>query len=128
MSERTVVGSLPDCDFHSGVKAEVDGKTISGPWANMCGPCYAERGVGLGAGKGQVLVLRAGGRGDNQADFEAFMANVDRVLVSRIGLGSGDLGDARWRDYFIDELTPEQAIEAAFEDGYLDVPEDLLFA
>lgn len=32
----------------------VDGKTIHGPWANMCQACYIRYGVGLGLGLGQV--------------------------------------------------------------------------
>lgn len=31
----------------------IDGKTVMGPWAIMCTPCHAERGHGLGTGKGQ---------------------------------------------------------------------------
>ena len=31
----------------------VDGKTIMGPWANMCLACHKRLGVGLGIGKGQ---------------------------------------------------------------------------
>lgn len=36
--------------------ALVNGKTTSGMWANMCPICFAEIGVGLGLGKGQVLI------------------------------------------------------------------------
>jgi len=31
----------------------VDGKTLFGPWANMCMTCHLINGVGLGTGKGQ---------------------------------------------------------------------------
>jgi len=34
--------------------AWVDGKTRMGPWANMCLPCHAKYGVGLGEGRGQM--------------------------------------------------------------------------
>ena len=34
----------------------VDGRTKSGPWANMCLPCYEKHGVGLGTGSGQLFV------------------------------------------------------------------------
>lgn len=31
----------------------VDGKTVYGPWANMCLYCHATKGVGLGLGLGK---------------------------------------------------------------------------
>lgn len=31
----------------------VDGKTVHGPWANMCPRCHNEVGCGLGVGRGQ---------------------------------------------------------------------------
>jgi len=34
--------------------AYVDGKTIDGPWANMCISCWATHGIGLGIGLGQL--------------------------------------------------------------------------
>ncbi len=42
------------CDL-CGVECDkwVDGKTIMGPWANMCLPCHKRMGFGLGIGKGQ---------------------------------------------------------------------------
>lgn len=55
------VSKLPECDIHKyrlnkpGVPAHYDGKTKSGPWANMCHPCFVEHGVGLGLGQGQKL-------------------------------------------------------------------------
>lgn len=59
MSKITVVRTFPRCDFHSAREAEYDAKTIQGPWANLCGPCYIRFGVGLGTGKGQRLVLES---------------------------------------------------------------------
>ena len=61
----TYVTRLPRCDFHPDRKASYDAKTSMGPWANMCGFCYAERGVGLGLGKGQRLMLGERPVGDN---------------------------------------------------------------
>lgn len=64
MSEQVEVAELPDCDIHkytkgkAGVPAAYDGKTRSGPWANMCEECFAEYGVGLGTGRGQRLILK----------------------------------------------------------------------
>jgi hypothetical protein len=40
----------------------IDGKTIMGPWANMCSNCYEEKGVGLGIGRGQLYGKQADGR------------------------------------------------------------------
>jgi cytochrome c553 len=31
----------------------VDGRTIQGPWANMCLSCHGKHGVGIGSGYGQ---------------------------------------------------------------------------
>ena len=31
----------------------VDGKTVMGPWTNMCVGCHKDFGVGLGIGRGQ---------------------------------------------------------------------------
>lgn len=54
--------SLPNCDFckyekGQDIPAEYDGKTIRGPWANMCEIHFVLNGIGLGLGKGQRLVL-----------------------------------------------------------------------
>ncbi len=57
MSEQTEVSVLPQCDL-CGANARYDGKTVNGPWANMCQIHFAMLGVGLGTGKGQRLVLR----------------------------------------------------------------------
>jgi len=56
------VNEYPNCDFCrlNGVKchALVDGKTKLGPWAFMCLPHHERVGIGLGLGKGQLLVKR----------------------------------------------------------------------
>lgn len=59
MSSSTTVSRIPKCDFCSN-PAYADGKTITGPWANMCGSHFEAHGVGLGTGKGQRLVLAGG--------------------------------------------------------------------
>lgn len=55
-----VVPKLPYCDFCNDqgkkVEANYDGKTILGPWANMCEEHFKSYGVGLGLGRGQRLV------------------------------------------------------------------------
>jgi len=65
----TKVASLPKCDVHIAyrlagagtVLARYDGATTEGPWANMCQDCFNWKGVGLGTGRGQLLVLREEG-------------------------------------------------------------------
>jgi hypothetical protein len=37
----------------------IDGRTNLGPWAVMCEPCYARRGIGLGQGSGQKYKLNS---------------------------------------------------------------------
>lgn len=40
----------------------IDGKTTSGPWANMCVGCHKRHGCGLGLGKGQRYDKNAEGQ------------------------------------------------------------------
>ena len=59
--EYVIVTTLPKCDFclamgHN-VNAIVDGKTTLGVWANMCARHFATKGIALGLGKGQRLIL-----------------------------------------------------------------------
>jgi hypothetical protein len=63
--EAVVVTQEKTCDICqlkdgiAGVVATVDGKTIDGPWANMCDQCFEHYGIGLGLGKGQRLIVQA---------------------------------------------------------------------
>jgi hypothetical protein len=62
-----VVKHLSPPDFCDICKREIvyvfiDGKTIHGPWANMCLRCYELIGVGLGTGKGQKYQLHGDGK------------------------------------------------------------------
>jgi hypothetical protein len=54
------VPAIPDCDFKHdpAVPAGYDGKTVMGPWANMCEDHFQRFGTGLGLGHGQKLVLK----------------------------------------------------------------------
>jgi hypothetical protein len=57
------VGTPPTkCDLcHTDLHGTyVDGKTIAGPWAIMCGICHANIGCGLGTGRGQLYLLSTG--------------------------------------------------------------------
>lgn len=70
---KTEVHHLPDCDIceydagKPGVPAQYDGKTIHGPWANMCEDHFQTHGTGLGFGVGQRLIVRGheGARGND---------------------------------------------------------------
>lgn len=53
------VASLPRCDFRSD-EANYDGKTVYGPWANMCQSHFEECGMGLRLGRGQRLLVGRG--------------------------------------------------------------------
>lgn len=55
--------SIKQCDI-CGTKADsyVDGKTIYGPWANMCLSCFETKGIGLGTGRGQLYENTANGQ------------------------------------------------------------------
>ena len=62
MSTHVYVAELPPCDIckHEGMltsasTARYDGKTIFGPWANMCPEHFRSHGIGLGTGRGQEL-------------------------------------------------------------------------
>lgn len=45
-------GTRVVCDFcKSEVDKWVDGKTVYGPWGNMCMGCFKTKGIGLGMGK-----------------------------------------------------------------------------
>lgn len=43
------------CDICKKSEAEIDGKTVFGPWANMCLSCHLIDGVGIGVGRGQYI-------------------------------------------------------------------------
>jgi len=52
----TRVLEYPKCAFCPG-EAHYDGRTLFGPWANMCEKCFQFNGIGLGLGRGQRLIL-----------------------------------------------------------------------
>ena len=65
-----------------------------------------------------------------EVEFNKFKTDVDRLLVSMIGLSSDDLTDATWYDYFDSELSPIDAILCAVDDAWYDEPDlqDLIIA
>jgi hypothetical protein len=50
------LSNLPSCSF-CGEHARYDGATSFGAWAFMCQSDWLRYGVGLGLGKGQLLLL-----------------------------------------------------------------------
>ena len=62
--------------------------------------------------------------------FNEFKTDVDRLLVSMVGLSSDDLADATWYDYFDAELSPIDAILCAVDDAWYDEQDlqDLIIA
>lgn len=61
MSTEVKVSQIPECDLcrerrNKSTPAEFDGKTVFGPWANMCREDFMQFGVGLGTGLGQRLI------------------------------------------------------------------------
>lgn len=61
MSDQVIVSTIPTCDLckqrGATESAVIDGKTVYGPWANMCQSDFDMFGIGLGTGLGQRLVL-----------------------------------------------------------------------
>ena len=55
-SVKVKIEDARDCDFCKVNLAEYDGKTVLGPWANMCRLCFAQFGIGLGLGRGQKYI------------------------------------------------------------------------
>lgn len=70
---KVTVERLPKCDF-CGRIARYDGKVKGGEdrygWAYMCEGCFAIRGIGLGLGKGQELILASVGGLEINTDYK----------------------------------------------------------
>ena len=57
--------------------------------------------------------------------FDEFMKEIDKCLISKLGLSSNDIADVPWRDYFEDEMEIECCCAIALYD-YNDIPFDTL--
>ena len=101
MSEVTYVKELPACDIckAGGIEseAEFDGKTIEGPWANMCNPHFHIHGTGLGTGKGQRLVV---GEKPVDSDEEKQRKVQEAVAAGDFDTAEELIGDGDPADFF----------------------------
>jgi hypothetical protein len=50
--------------------------------------------------------------------FKTWLAQCDKIVASKLGVGLHDMPDANWRDYYDDGLTPHDACDCAFEDQW----------
>lgn len=87
------------CDFCK-VETEtwVDGKTIHGPWANMCPECYKKHGIGqFGTGLGQLYKPEKASKKKPTITYEEWIKQVDRAFELKFGVSTSDIPD---RDYY----------------------------
>jgi len=107
MSDRErKVSEYPKCDYCD-EPARYDARTKSGAWANMCQKHFEIHGIGLGAGRGQKLVLIE--KATATGTFEAWMCRVNQILERSLGLNSLDLPDQPYYDWFDGGTTPAEA-------------------
>jgi hypothetical protein len=118
MSNKVYVAVRPKCGF-CGKPAEYDGATTQGPWAFMCEDHFLLDGVGLGTGRGQMLVVAE--PKDQPDTYEAWMRQVDRVISSKIGLTSEDLSDFNSRDLYDAGVSPEEAADECLSEQDFDM-------
>ncbi len=57
--------------------------------------------------------------------FDEFMKEIDKCLISKLGLSSNDIADAPWREWFEDEMEVECCCAIALYD-YNDISFDTL--
>lgn len=48
--------------------------------------------------------------------FEQWMLDVDKILISELGIGHLDLPDQNYHDYFSDGTSPEEMVEEVILD------------
>jgi hypothetical protein len=44
--------------------------------------------------------------------FADWLAAIDSILLDKVGLTTRDIGDGPWADYFADDLSPADALDA----------------
>lgn len=58
MSDTVKVAKLPFCQVcKDGTRAAYDAATTQGPWAYLCQRHFELLGIGLGTGRGQLLIV-----------------------------------------------------------------------
>lgn len=55
-------------------------------------------------------------------NYDEWMKEVDKIMISVFGLAHDDLPDVLWRDKFEDGLSPHDAIDCTMEDEWADEP------
>ncbi len=98
-----------------------DGKTVYGPWANMCQAHFGSHGTGLGVGRGQRLVEPNAKAGppvrEDGVSFEDWMERVDASVGALVGISVHDLADCTLRDWYNAGMKPgAAALEALASD------------
>lgn len=54
-----------------------------------------------------------------EREYQDWLKKVDRIMGIKVGLSYNDLADQNWRDWFDDDMSPEEAVEEALEnEGY----------
>jgi hypothetical protein len=100
MRTETYVRAYPDCDickYEQGrtTEAHYDGRTTGGQWANMCDVHFASRGLGLGEGRGQRLIVGEKPEmteAERRKQIHQAVADGDLDLAEEL-IGDGDIAE-----------------------------------
>jgi hypothetical protein len=102
MGDTTYVTKYPSCDIckyeqSRTSEAHYDGRTTSGQWAYMCATHFASRGLGLGTGKGQRLIV-----GDKPVDTDEERRRKVRQYINQGDFDAAEeaIGDGDPADFF----------------------------
>jgi uracil-DNA glycosylase len=102
MSREAYVSELPACDIckHEQdriTEAHYDGRTTTGQWANMCDVHFATRGIGLGTGRGQKLIV-----GEKPVETEERKRRKIREAINQGDFDAAEelIGDGDPADFF----------------------------
>lgn len=124
--ESVVVDHIPKCNFcdKPGI---YDCKIPLGSWADLCQDHFTQYGCGLGLGRGQKRILRPRVEGVPRSvipapdKFDAWMEQVNRALLSTAGLGSDELPDKAYRDYYDLGMDPKQVAKDVLDEELSDM-------
>jgi len=98
------------CDIcHKEVEEYVDGRTIMGPWANMCLPCHSDNGVGFGTGLGQKYPKVVDKKPVvEDLTFDGWMKQLDDICSKKLMMGIHDFRDMCYRDAYDNGVTAQE--------------------